>query len=439
MNRSWFVALLAPVLLAAGPASRVQAADGIDLRLARQYFDEAEMLWRRDGGRLWGRPLNGPLLFVEQQTRRVAANQADAEGRLRKEGTVFVGELLPSITVANTTTRWAGVQWIMVLWPLPSDRDARRVLLMHESWHRVQQELGFPPTRPVNAHLDSLDGRYTIQLEWRALAEALAQRDPKRRAALEDALFFRAYRYQRFKEAAKEERLLEMHEGLAEYTGVKLSGLSEGEQAAYVVKQLKQRPQTMASFVRSFAYLSGPAYGLLLDAHAPEWLKGLTPDADLAARLQAALAIHLPEIGRDELKARAKRYGADKLLVEEQQREQERQKRLAEYRERFVRGPVLILPLQDLQVSYDPRTVQPLEGIGTVYPSLRIVDRWGCLTASKGALVTSDFKKVQLTAPTDPKARPLRGDGWEVQLNPGWRVQPGERKGDFHVKGDGKE
>jgi hypothetical protein len=429
MNWRWGRVFLIVAILV-GTSSGIRAEESIDLRLAKQYFDEAENLWKQDGGRVWGRPLNGPLLFVDRNRRRVVANQADAEGRLRKEGSLFVGELPATLTVANTTIRWAGVRWIMVLWPLPKDTQDRRVLLMHESWHRIQDQLGFPPAGPINAHLDTLNGRYWLQLEWRALGKALAQRGENRRTAVEDALLFRAYRHKLCKDAAKEERLLEMHEGLAEYTGVKLSGMSDTDQAAYVVKKLQERPQTMPTFVRSFAYLSGPAYGVLLDTQAADWRKDLKADADLAK----TLAVHLPALEAKDLQDRAKRYEGEKLLAAEKERDRERQKRIAEYRARFVDGPVLVLPLQKLQVSFDPRSIQPLEGVGMVYPSLRIVDDWGTLMASKGAVITADFKKAYVTAPKEPKAQPLRGEGWEIQLNPGWQVEAGERKGDFQAR-----
>ncbi len=424
--------ILVGVLLgSSGPAL---AGDALDLRLARQYFDEAQTLWNRDGGRLWGRPLNGPLLFVDRGTRRVAANQADAEGRLRADGSLFVGELPAGVPAANTSTTWAGVRWIMVLWPLPRDPAQRRVLLMHESWHRVQKDLGLPPTGPANAHLDTLEGRYWLQLEWRALARALSERGDERRAAVGDALRFRIYRQQQFKQAAKEEALLEMHEGLAEYTGVKLSGLSDAEQRAYVVQRLNQRPRSMPTFVRSFAYLSGPAYGLLLDEATRDWRKELRSDADLAALLRKALALLRPAPVRDELEARAKKYSGESLWAAEKKRDQERKKRIADYEARFVRGPVLVLPLQEMQFSFDPGALQPLPGIGTVYPSLRMMDRWGVLTVSKGALIADGFKTARVSAPADPKARPLRGDGWELELKPGWRVERGERRGDYRLE-----
>ena len=74
---------------------------------------------------------------------------------------------------------------------------------MHELFHRIQPGLGLiAPPLATNAgepsHLDSLEGRYWLRLEWRALARALGASGAARTSAIADALAFRAARYQRF-------------------------------------------------------------------------------------------------------------------------------------------------------------------------------------------------------------------------------------------------
>src|SRR5262249_20683433 len=52
-------------------------------------------------------------------------------------------------------------------------RDARAILL-HELFHGVvQARLGLKALEMLNEHLDAVDGRYWMRLEWRALAGAL--------------------------------------------------------------------------------------------------------------------------------------------------------------------------------------------------------------------------------------------------------------------------
>ena len=185
----------------------------------------------------------------------------------------------------------------------------------------------------------------------------------------------------------------------------------------------------MPTFVRSFAYLSGPAYGLLLDEASVPWRKN--SQADFGELLQRALSIELPSNLAEAADARARNYDGETLHQAETKRDAVRQKRIADSRARLVDGPVLVLPLDHVQFSFDPNAVQPLEGHGTVYPNCRVSDVWGVLTVSRGVLITADFKKAFVAASTDPAARPLKGPGWQLDLRPGWRLEPGSRRGDF--------
>jgi hypothetical protein len=274
-----------------------------------------------------------------------------------------------------------------------------------------------------------------LQLEWRALAAALQDSGPARRRAIDDALIFRAARRESFPQAQAEERALEMHEGLAEYTGVRLCGLEGAELRNYMRNKLANRPAKMPTFVRSFAYLSGPAYGLLLDETGTRWRPGLKPTDDLGELLRRSQSLDAVEDVKKQAEQRSGNYGGQALGAAERQREDARQRRLAEFRERFITGPLLVLPLQNMQFSFNPNEIQPLENKGTVYPRMRLSDAWGTLMVSKGVLISSDFKKAYVPAPVDPRAHSPQGDGWQLALNAGWRLEPAARKGDYVVSG----
>lgn len=415
----------------------VSAQGGIDLARARQYFQEARALCEKDGGKLWGISLCSPILLVNPETRDVAASQADAEGKLTRQGEVFVGSFPQNENTGNTAMTWAGVKWTMLLWPLPEQDVARRALVAHELFHRAQEQLGMPMDNVLCAHLDSREGRIWLRLEWRALREALSSEGERRRKAILDAAVFRAQRRRLFERAASDEGALEMNEGLAEYTGLRLRGTPSAELHAYLAARLEQAEQRR-SFVRQFAYETGPAYGLLLDASGAEWRKGLQAKDDLASLLATAFSLHLPEALGTEAEKRAGRYEGAALRSAELAREEEQQKREREYRARLMDAPVLVLPLSgEIGLSFDPYAVVSLGGTGTVYATLRVTAPWGILEVSGGALVTNKEGKmahVCVPAPADPSARPLRGDGWKLELTPGWTLAPGERKGDFVLR-----
>jgi hypothetical protein len=68
------------------------------------------------------------------------------------------------------------------------------------------------------------------------------------------------------------ERAAEITEGLAQYTGTVLAADTTADAIASALDQLVEA-ETQDSFVRTFAYASGPAYGLLLDATSSGWTR----------------------------------------------------------------------------------------------------------------------------------------------------------------------
>lgn len=423
-----FVSLLSTIPLIAS----TQTSEPIPIETAQTYFAEAQSLCQADHGRLWGVSLCGPIMFVDPTSRFIVASQADAKGVLKPEGNVFVGSLPADQIIANTAVEWSGVHWTQMLWPLPDEKWKRETLIAHELFHRIQGQLNLPKVKGgENAQLDTPDGRYYIQLEWRALARALeARTDKERRNAAGDAVIFRAERYRLFPGAAAQEQALELHEGLAEYTGVKVGNPTPKEQIKAALSDLSSHSDD-STFVRSFAYATGPAYGLLLDRYAPGWRQELKSGEGSEALLQNALHITLPANLQQAAEQRATQYSGTTLRAAEMVRETRQQQVIARYRAEFIDGPVLLLKFRNMHVQFDPRNLQPLGNAGTVYPNMRVSDDWGIVDAKKGALMKPDWSAVIVVAPFESTGSSLRGDGWTLDLKPGWKIVPGTRKGDF--------
>jgi hypothetical protein len=429
------------VLIVAGLLAMMAGAGaqsgGIDTKRASQYFRQLKETSDRDGGKTWGVPLYGPIMFVDPRSGNVVANQADLDHRLVAQDDVFVGTLPREMNPANTDVKWAGVHWTMVMWPVSEFRQLRERLLLHECFHRLQEKLGLPARDAVNAHLDTLNGRIWIQMEWRALERALRQTGPARKAAITDALLFRAYRRSLFPDSANNENALEVNEGLSEYTGVKLSSADLAEtvvRADIILRQARNNP----TFARSFAYVSGPAYGALLDLSGKPWRAGLKPSADLGVLLQQHYGIRV-RMSEAAARAAMSRYEGEEIVTIETQQDQRRKQQIADARKKFWDGPVLILPLgADVSYSYDPNNVLGIDASNTVYPTMRLVDAWGVLTVSNGAWLERDatghLARARLAAPSDLSARPLKEDGWTLELANGWEVVPGDRTGDVTVR-----
>lgn len=389
--------------------------------LAQDYEREAaaaaelRTMCAADAGRLWGQQLCGPLLVVDPATRQAWATQPDATGILQPgaAGGGWTGALPPDVAVANTSVDWAGASWIMVLAPLPSSAEERRVLVAHEAWHRVQDRIGLAAQPSDAAHLESQQGRYLLRLEMRALATALLSRSTARRRAALDALSFRAARLAQFPGAASAEAALDRNEGLAAYTGVVLGADRAAELFATRTLESYDRHE---AFARAYAYATGPAYGLLLDNYAPGWRAtlGVFAPADLLAgalRLRAATS--------SQVRAAAERYSGPAIAAEERARAESRATLVAELRTRFVDGPRLELPLQRARMEFDPNRVTPLDGVGNFYGQIVLRDAWGELAASEGALISTDFSRVLAAAPLSDG---LSGPGWRLSLAPDYAV-----------------
>lgn len=422
-------------LFAFGMGEGAAAADhpAIPAATARAYIAEAARLCAQDAGRLWGQSLCGPLMFADPASRQIVANQADSRQALRLEEGLYVGTLPASEVIANTAFTWSGIHWTQVAWPLPEDANQRAVLLMHEAFHRIQDEVGLPARDADNAHLDSLDGRYLMQLEWRALARALtSKQDEPARAAARDALTFRARRYQLFPQAATAEPALELHEGLAEYTGIRIGLSSPSARADAALRRLSGHAGD-PSFIRSFAYATGPALGLLLDRWSRRWRRQLAGEHGPAELLAASLKMDPAIVDTRELEARAASYDGVTLHAAEVERDRTRRALIAQYRAVLLEGPVLTLKLLHMKVQFNPRNLVPLVPEGTVYPRLRVTDDWGELEANEGALLKSDWSAVSVAAPTEVLDAFARGHGWTLTLNPGWKIVPGARTGDLTV------
>jgi hypothetical protein len=404
----------------------------IDPARATRYFQEAKWASEDDNGNLWRRTLYGPILFADPRTRTVVANQPDKMHFLHKQGSIWAGVLPDDMGIANTAVQWGGVRWTMVMWNALAGPQAIRVqLMMHECWHRVQGSLGLPPKQEPNAHLDTHDGRYWLRLEWRALAAALVGIGDQRPRATTDALIFRAYRRSLFPGSAATEDRMEMHEGLAEYTGVHLMGLGDWSRGAYMAGRVKTNEINRPTYPLSFAYETGPCYGILLDDTDKQWRSRLNPDSSLSLTLQTLAGITLPTDLEAAAKDRANAYGGAALATEEDQREQTRKTNETKWRGLLVDGPILELPIPHSHYTYDPNEIFPLAADGTVFATTRIADDWGVIDVKNGARLNVARDIAFVAAPAT--AVQLFNSNWTLTLKPGWHLVPGARNGDFKV------
>jgi hypothetical protein len=402
----------------------------IDIAQAKAAFAEADGVSNREGGRLWGKKLYGSLFFVDPETRAIVANEADPDGVLHAANGVFVGTLPHDLIVSNAPIEWEGKRWTMLMWPtIPTDTIDRRITFAHELFHRIQPALGLMAPDSLNLQLDTPEGRLWLQLEWRALAAALIEQGPAQIQAIRDALAFRSHRHELFAGSAQTEASLEIAEGVPEYTGT-ITGEPDRDSARWRTIGKLTDPDKSITFVRSFAYTSGPPYGLLLDSRDPRWRTKLSAQSDLSA----LLASTLPPYAAVSAEARASLYGAAAIRIAEAERAQKAEAAKARYRARLIEGPTLLLPGgQKFAFSFNPSTLVSLGDANTVYPTFHATAEWGSLDVTDGVLVPTDFSRATVAAPKDTQGPHLEGPGWTLELAAGWNLVPGAKAGSYTI------
>src|ERR1041384_1096988 len=410
------LAMLAMLALL-GAATSTEAQ--VKPELAKRYFEEATKLCQRDAGRLWGVSLCGPMVIVDQATGTRATSQPEPEGPPpRLSG------------FADGPVTWGGLRGFRFpLYMLPAnDPDVRQQVMLHGLFHRIQPELGLITEDGLNEHLDTLEGRVWMQLEWRALRRGIGSSGGSQGHGSAEARGFRRERRRRFPGAAENERREEIREGLASYTGIAAWANSPADAHRAAASALAGG-ESQPAFVGNFEAHSGPGYGVLLDDLLPGWRRKVRATSDLGDLL--ASATNGPPT-RD-LAAAAARYDGAALRTAEEARDRVQQVRVAELRRRFVDGPVLTMPAAGSGTSDTTGSVG-IPGAGTVYfRNFTRSAKWGRLNANGGVLLAADGTTLSVPVTGRLEGTTLQGDGWSVTLNAGWVVQAAARPGSFTI------
>ncbi len=385
-------------------------------------FNDIKTICDKDNGELWGVNLYAPILCINNN-RDLWSNQKDLQGQLQTCGEVFIGKYPLDKNIANSTVDVYGQKWVMLRLPLPADTIDRNILFCHEMFHYWQDSLGLVPDKGYNnVHMDAKDARVLLKLEWKAFLTACRVTDSSlRKMTIRDGLTFRKCRQQKYSQYYQDETAFEVHEGLAQYTGIKLS-VSSDSMYIHILDKEAESYMNKENLVRSYAYFSGAVMGYLLDKSACEWREQVDENSDLGFLLQKAYNILLPEDSDGHVRQRRSFYDYDSIMEFESRRDSMQAKKKGELVNLFTQN-IKKLPLRNMQISFDPNSVINLEGIGNVYKNARIIDDWGILeTKGEGSvLITEDWRAVIL-----PYANSIETnnnveetESWKLQLNVG--------------------
>lgn len=412
---SFLILIVCNMLLAQDKNDSENLASCVELSNA---FNDIKTICDKDNGKLWGVNLYAPILCIDNN-RDLWSNQKDLQGQLQTCGEVFIGKYPLNKNIANSTVDVYGQKWVMLRLPLPADTIDRNILFCHEMFHYWQDSLGLVPDKVYNnVHMDAKDARVLLKLEWKAFLAACRATDSSlRKMAIRDGLTFRKCRQQKYSQYYQDETAFEVHEGLAQYTGIKLS-VSSDPMYIHILDKEAESYMNKENLVRSYAYFSGAVMGYLLDKSACEWREQVDGNSDLGFLLRKAYNILLPEDSEGHVRQRRSFYDYDSIMEFESRRDSMQAKKKGELVNLFMQNTKK-LPLRNMQISFDPNSVINLEGIGNVYKNARIIDDWGILeTKDEGSvLVTEDWKAVIL-----PYANSIETNN-NVEETESWKLQ----------------
>ena len=389
MKKSFYCVVLALVLCVS--STSCSQSNSNPMEKAAPCFENLKKVSDLDNGKLWGKTLYGPTMFVDVQTRNLVANQQNKENTLVQKGNLYFGQLPEDIIIANTSITYCGEDWTCVIWDGSRDLLTSTQLLIHESLHRIQDEIGLPSCGSSNQHLDETEGELLLKLELGILKDLLQNDSKDLTEGLCDAMTVRKYRQTMFPNG--NENQFECHEGMAEYTAFKLlpldndnEAIRKGLGAAAIAKGMDG-----SGFGNSFAYLTGPAYGLLIDEMIPDWRNGIRSGKTIPDVISTEIAI--PDtVDNAEIERLSARYNLTEYLNKERSRLEARDKEDAELRARFSESTWLVISNNNTHFGFDPNErLVAYDSIGVIYKTMQLKGDFGTIDVKNGIIRANNW------------------------------------------------
>ena len=394
MKKSFYWLFL--VLVLCFSSTSCSQSNSNSMEKAAPCFENLKKVSDADNGKLWGKTLYGPTMFVDVQTRNLVANQQNKENTFTQKGNLYFGQLPEDIIIANTSITYCGEDWTCVIWDGNRDLLTATHLLIHESLHRIQDEIGLPSCGSSNQHLDETEGELLLKLELGILKDLLQNDSKDLTEGLRDAMTVRKYRQTLFPR--------------------------KGLVAAAIMKGMDG-----SGFGNSFAYLTGPAYGLLIDEMIPDWRNSIRSGKTIPDVISTEIAI--PDtVDNAEIERISARYNLTEYLNKERSRLEARDKEDAELRDRFSESKWLVIPNDNINFGFNPsERLVAYDTIGVICNTMQLRGSFGTLEVGNGIMRTHNWSSFIIPYSED------HCDA-KISLNPGYAIEPVDEKSFTIVK-----
>jgi hypothetical protein len=365
--------------------------------------------------------LCAPVLLFDPETRHVFGNEPGDS--LENINGVYAGILPTSITAINGPLNWNGKQWNLLILPLPENKNhliIQTLLKYHESKLGINQLQS-----PYCQHLNERNNRIWMKIEATALEMALSTDDEStKNEHLRMALAARKMRKIYTGDYFIREQHHDLKTGFPELIWLLMNQQNPEENKAALAASLSHLQET-DHLMNAFADVMFPAYGYLMSQQSTQWLKSINHQTDLISLVQDFYQFSYPEDFGGVMNLLSTKYNRQSIEDSEDQREL-RLKALAEkYHQKFIGVPFVMIRLnKQTSIEYLSDQMIPFDGKGYIVPEIRVTGSWGTITVSDGALINNENSYLYFSAPFNISGNKIKGADWQLELNPGYGIQP---------------
>jgi hypothetical protein len=370
------------------------------------YIEDFKQEAKKDNSALWGVTLDLPLLI---STPHFCVTSIPVEGFMPYKN-LYYGKVDDLEKGGSTCKNWRGQNWALCSY----DTNRKKLLntFFHEVFHCDQYILNLTGSWTQCKHLNEYEARCLLRLEFTALLKALKSNTVDS-VAIIDALTFRAYRYALYPNAYIEESQIEMLEGIANYTGLKLSGETHDEILTQLNTKMNYNPQL-------FAYWTGAAYCFVLDRVDSLWRKQIRKNDNFLYFVQGSMNVQLPDNLKQHIENVQNNYGWHEIATLEKSIAKETKHNVKRYKTLFFQKPVVYIDTKKCrELTFMSNIIFPLAN-GKVYDRFSTSGDWGHLHSTNEIFLSDE---IRLTAPIKVTDTTVKGIGWEITLNPHWTVK----------------
>ena len=398
---------------------------------------EAKNILLKEEGQLWGHQIwNDSILVVDFDN--TIYSLVELPGSKTDDQILYYKTLAPNtLSFTNTTQKLDGHEYATVMTNYLNDESAT---IIHELFHLLHFKFRKLNGDPIN-YLDETEARILLRSEYQALRNTLTAIQQNKGTeevikSLQDAILFRKLRQDQYNNYLDKELEIETLEGLANYTGLRLS--TQNDKYDKAIKEISKREEAQ-TYTRPFPYATGPAYGLIFDYLNIPWRNGLDKVYNFADIYEKKILKNKLVINGKLIQKAKKRNNYKDIYKQETKAKEEQEKLIDYYTNMLVDKPTLDVAIIDNNYisSYDMNSTLVLKDKGTVFSSIKGIDKSG--GKNFGSFSTIEGKEglgeagilgfsvngvyhLVFPKPINITNTQIIGKHYIIELNPNWKI-----------------